>query len=90
MSYNGWKNKETWLVNLWLGDMLVSAQEDGEEVSPEYIASIVDDLVDEAGMRNFLLRDLLNVSLYEIDYGEIAQYYSSGPDWASAPPKEEP
>ena len=21
-TYNGWKNKETWLVNLWLGDVL--------------------------------------------------------------------
>jgi hypothetical protein len=21
MSYNGWKNKETWLVNVWLGEV---------------------------------------------------------------------
>ncbi len=40
-------------------------------------------------MGNFLLGDLLNVSLYEIDYEEIAQYYSSGSDWAAAPPKKE-
>ena len=29
MAYNGWTNKETWLVNLWLGDMFTVDQEAG-------------------------------------------------------------
>lgn len=29
---NGWKNKETWLVNLWLGDTFVEQAEYHERI----------------------------------------------------------
>jgi hypothetical protein len=37
MSYNGWKNKETWLVNLWLGEAFTMDQEARIEITAEYI-----------------------------------------------------
>jgi len=88
MPYNGWKNKETWLVALWLGGMFISDQEDGIEVTQEYIKDIAGDLVDSAKLDGFLL-DILNGSLYEIDYEEIAKAYSDGPSQIEAPSAKE-
>lgn len=39
MSYNGWSNYETWLVNLWFGDYW-TCQADVEE-SREYIEDMI-------------------------------------------------
>ena len=80
MTYNGWKNKETWLVNLWLGDTLTMDQEAGIEITAEYIEQFVDEMVDNAmdqGARSFsgFVMDLLNCALGEIDYFEIAKHY---------------
>lgn len=72
MSYNGWTNKETWLVNLWLGDYLADMQDEGHSVTHDYIRDLVDDLCQaQAG----LMSDLLNCALGEINYREIAEYY---------------
>lgn len=80
MAYNGWTNKETWLVNLWLGDMFTEDQEAGIEITADYIEQTVDDMVDqamdqEAGTFNGFVKDLLNCALGEIDYHEIAEHY---------------
>ena len=80
MSYNGWSNKETWLVQLWLGDMFTVDQESGHEITAEYIKQTVDVMVDQAmdqGARDFngFVVDLLNCALCEIDYHELASHY---------------
>ena len=80
MAYNGWKNKETWLVNLWLGDMLTMDRESGNEISADYIELLVEDMVDGAldrGARSFsgFVIDVLNCALDEIDYHELAAHY---------------
>jgi len=80
MAYNGWTNKETWLVNLWLGDGLTMDQEAGFEVTADYIEQLVDDMVDgaldqEAGNFSGFVIDVLNCALGEIDYNEIAKHY---------------
>ena len=76
MSYNGWKNKETWLVNLWIGDSLSMDQESGFEVTADYIEQLVDDMVSETmSSPNGLISDLLNCALGEIDYHELAEHY---------------
>ena len=77
MAYNGWTNKETWLVNLWLGDMLQCEIEDGLEITPDYVESVVDEMASaalESGANGFIT-DLLNCALGEIDYHEIASHY---------------
>ena len=76
MSYNGWKNKEKWLVNLWLGDSLTMDQEAGHEVTANYIEQLVDDIIADSGSRgNGFVADLLNCALGEIDYYELAEHF---------------
>ena len=76
MSYNGWKNKETWLVNLWLGDGLTMDQEAGHEITADYIEQLVDDIIADSGSRGVgLVSDLLNCALGEIDYHELAEHF---------------
>ena len=80
MAYNGWTNKETWLVNLWLGDMFTVDQEAGTEITADYIEQTVDEMVSaamdqEARDFNGFVTDLLNCALGEIDYHEIADHY---------------
>lgn len=78
MSYNGWKNKETWLINLWLRDRFDMDKEDGIEISADYIQEYVEEMASallEGPDANGLLADLLNCALGEIDYREIAECY---------------
>ena len=76
MSYNGWSNKETWLVNLWLGDFLTMDQEDGINIDAAYIEQVVEDRIEESGSRvNGFVGDILNCALGEIDYDELASHY---------------
>lgn len=77
MSYNGWKNKETWLVSLWLGDVFAADQEEGFEITAEYIESHIEMLLDDERISNSLISDLLNSALGEIDYHEIAAHYKT-------------
>ena len=79
MAFNGWTNKETWLVNLWLGDSLQYDLEDGLEITPDYVESVVDEMAIaalESGANGFIT-DLLNCALGEINYHEIASHYKT-------------
>lgn len=78
MSYNGWTNKETWLVNLWLGDTLTMDQEYGHKIDAAFIESFVEEMADgimdnDSGF----IRDLLNCALGEINYHELAKHYET-------------
>jgi hypothetical protein len=77
--YNGWKNKETWLVNLWLGDTFVDMQEEGHRITADLIESMVQEFVgdiDGKTVENGFLVDMLNCALGEIDYRELAANYA--------------
>lgn len=81
-NYNGWKNKETWLVNLWLGDTFAEMQEEGHIITPDLIEAMTGDFLHEAYGRDahksveggFLL-DMLHCALSEIDYRELAAHF---------------
>ena len=76
--YNGWTNKETWLVNLWLGDYLQQELEDVNEITAAHIKEVVDEMAAAAledGANGFIT-DLLNCALGEINYDEIAAHYA--------------
>ena len=78
MSYNGWSNKETWLVNLWLGDLFTEDQEQGIEITADYIEQIVDEMASallDGPDANGFMTDLFNCALGEINYHEIAEHY---------------
>lgn len=71
--YNGWKNKETWLVNLWLGGYFEAMEEEGVEVTADRIKEWVEEWIPESS--NGFMTDLLNCALGEIDYDELADHY---------------
>ncbi len=81
MAYNGWTNKETWLVGVWLGDQMIMDQEEGNEISEDYIKDLV--TLHLPNTQEFFSKhmdlgffnDLLNCSLGEINYLEIAKHY---------------
>ena len=75
MSFNGWANKETWLVNVWLGDDLQAHKDEGEALTADYIEAIVDDMAAELECDNGLLSDLLHTAMGEINYWELEQHY---------------
>jgi hypothetical protein len=80
---NGWKNKETWLVNLWLGDTLALDYDALVNITPEYIEALVVEMVEQvtwgSGHENLII-DLLNSALGEIDYRELAAHYKDDRD----------
>ena len=78
MSYNGWKNRETWLVNIWFGDMFACDAENGDNVTASYIEDVVTDYVDEIigrGDGSGFVRDMLDLNA--IDYDELASHYET-------------
>ena len=77
--YNGWKNKETWLVNVWVGDYIAQLHEDGEKITADLIESVVTEAlgdIDGKSLENGFLIDMLNCALGEIDYHELASHYA--------------
>lgn len=76
--YNGWTNKETWLVDLWLGDTLETDAGSSIEITAEYVEEVVEsylDYLDSHVLKAGFVRDLLNCALGEINYDEIAGHY---------------
>jgi hypothetical protein len=69
---NGWKNRETWLVNLWFGDTLAAMQDDGDNISADYIETLVN--------RHGFIMDMMDLGA--IDYDELASHYA--PEHADA------
>ena len=81
MSYNGWTNRATWLVNLWLGDnlaeMVLDNREpmDGRDVET-YVWEVVE--TSAANVADGLTQDLLSVALSDVNWNEIAEAASEG------------
>ena len=87
MSYNGWRNYETWLAYIWLEDVdwrnfvetkLLGGEEDEEiikdkkvEMLAEYLKDYIEEEADMAGLNGFL-DDLLTSAISEIDFTELA------------------
>ena len=76
MSYNGWSNHETWLVNVWLGDYLNQRADDGELITHEYIMLCVEDaMAEHIDGSHGLASDLISSVMSGINYRELAQHY---------------
>lgn len=74
-TYNGWANRETWLVNVWFGDYFAALAEEGETIDADYIRDFVDEHVSEAtGGQSGFVNDLLDLS--GIDWNELAEHYA--------------
>lgn len=86
--YNGWTNYETWLCALWMGenqdywfDIAHSCMESSsdDETTTEAIADAIKEHMEtdaEKQIREYgFFRDLINASLSEINYYEVAKEY---------------
>lgn len=66
-TYNGWRNRETWLVNLWYGDNWTC----GEDVHATRYA--LEDMAEELG--NGIFQDMLDLEC--IDWAELFNHADS-------------
>ena len=87
--YNGWKNYETWLTNLWYGDYLseyyLELFREGELTNPveaENVKDIIESLIFDCGVgvdggyvpESGFIADLVNGAMSEVDWREIASH----------------
>jgi hypothetical protein len=72
--YNGWTNRETWLVALWMGDGLEDLSR-VHKLTAELIQNFVDEYVSSCNITSGFIIDMLNLSV--IDYQELAEHYSN-------------
>lgn len=80
-SYNGWRNRETWVVNMWLNndiggyEMLRSICDTDEELYlkaeklKHYVMESLDDMYDVSSM----WLDLIHTSLGRVNWYEIVE-----------------
>jgi len=68
--YNGWTNRETWLVNLWFIDGLDSE----EETTAEYLREMVEEYVDSIVPASGFVADMINLSC--INWTELAESHN--------------
>ena len=72
--YNGWTNRETWLVNIWFMDGL----DGSERVSADYLQEFVEDYVESViGQidNSGFISDMLDMS--SINWVELADSHNS-------------
>lgn len=74
---NGWKNRETWLVNLWFGDNFAMDADDGIEITADYIRETVESYVDEIVPASSFIADMMDMNA--INYDELAAHYVTEP-----------
>ena len=83
MSYNGWSNKETWLVNLWYGDDLLTDYIEIDETEVEayrieedvrYIALECESM---SKLPAGLLSDFIEHSFANVNWHELADHINS-------------
>ena len=80
MTYNGWKNYETWNVNLWLTNdegTYYYCMELAEEADDIYeLSKQLEEFVDENNpLTSGMYADLLGGALSAVDYYEIAEHF---------------
>src|SRR5690348_16026930 len=91
MTYNGWKNYETWAVKLWLDNeqgsyyemtgeatrRVEEARDLEEDASPSDFADYIEEYIKEGApdLDASVYSDLLNAAFSEVDWFEIAENY---------------
>lgn len=81
MSYNGWTNRATWIVNLWLGDNFPEmVLENRDPIDGRFVESYVLDLLETsaATVEDALTQDLLMVALADVNWNELAEAANEG------------
>lgn len=76
-TYNGWANRETWLVNCWLGDYFYDLAYEDKHSDITTLADIIEDhvwtLLDESIESGSMWRDFIDLGC--VDWYELAERY---------------
>tara|TARA_R110000787_G_C13390348_1_gene442596 strand:- start:226 stop:498 length:273 start_codon:yes stop_codon:yes gene_type:complete len=79
--YNGWTNRNTWLVNLHFGGILQDCANDDGEISTDLIQEIFLDHLDlETKHLDATVMDFLDIE--GINWDELAEWYKECADHA--------
>ena len=70
--YNGWTNRETWVINLWLGDYFQDVANEGQQLMADYIEETVWDMLEEANVPD-MFKDMIDLNA--VDWRELEQHY---------------
>jgi hypothetical protein len=76
MSYNGWKNYETWNVSLWYGDVFADMASE-QKLCGDYLESFVVEMEMEKVPESSLAADIMNAFLHLVDWDELADRYNA-------------
>ena len=68
MAYNGWSNRETWLVNVWFNP------ESRDDV--EFARSIIDEQYDS--IPDGVIKDMIDIDA--INWGELMEHFEEPED----------
>lgn len=76
MAYNGWTNKETWIVNLWVGDNLTEMQQEGVKMDAASVEAYVWELISDnsSTVEAHFAADLLACAMSEVNWHELANH----------------
>ncbi len=70
--YNGWTNRETWVINLWLGDYFQDVAEEGQQLMADYIEETVWDMLEESNVPD-MFKDMIDLNA--VNWRELEQHY---------------
>jgi len=70
--YNGWTNRETWVINLWMGDYFQEVANDGEHLLADYIEETIWDILDDANVPD-MFKDMIDLGV--VNWQELADHY---------------
>jgi hypothetical protein len=70
--YNGWTNRETWVINLWMGDYFQQVANDGEHLLADYIEETIWGMLEESEVPP-MFQDLIDLGV--VNWQELADHY---------------
>ena len=70
--YNGWTNRETWIINLYLGEYFQDVANDGHHLMADYIEETVWDMLDDADVPA-MFKDMIDLGA--VNWQELADHY---------------
>jgi len=75
--YNGWTNYETWLVNMWYGDIFADMQNEREDTSAQSLEDFVTSMLEDQGQLpdHGFAADIMNAAMRQVDWEDLASHY---------------
>lgn len=75
--YNGWTNYETWLVNMWYGDVFADMASEGQLGGADYLQEFVEEMLEADGSlpQSGFAADIMNAAMREVDWEDIYDHY---------------